>query len=129
MLAEGRPLAFALEERAQSDKPHWARGIHGIDLNFGCPSPHIINDGRPASRLLSALGEALAPLAHPAGFRRGLGPAMLNRPQLLRELFEILAQWRGTTSLPVGAIGAKFGAPGVASSRGGTRVCRRKDTQ
>ncbi|CAJ1406896.1 unnamed protein product [Effrenium voratum] len=71
-----------LEERAQSDKPHWARGIHGIDLNFGCPSPHIINDG--------------------------LGPAMLNRPQLLRELFEILAQWRGTTSLPVGAIGAKM---------------------
>ncbi|CAE7249921.1 dus [Symbiodinium natans] len=71
-----------IEERAASDKPHWATGIHGIDLNFGCPSPHVINDG--------------------------LGPAMLNRPQLLREIFERLAEWRSQTSLPIGAIGAKM---------------------
>ena len=72
-----------LEERAQSDKVFWARGIHGIDLNFGCPSPHIINDG--------------------------LGPAMLSRPQILRQLFDTLAEWRAKQSvLPVGAIGAKM---------------------
>lgn len=72
-----------LEDRAQSDKPFWTRGIHGIDLNFGCPSPHIIN--------------------------AGLGPAMLSRPQVLRQLFEILAEWRAKQNvLPVGAIGAKM---------------------
>ncbi|CAE7717295.1 dus [Symbiodinium microadriaticum] len=71
-----------IEDRAASDKPHWATGIHGIDLNFGCPSPHIINDG--------------------------LGPAMLNRPFVLREMFERLAEWRSQTSLPIGAIGAKM---------------------
>eukprot|EP00438_Fugacium_kawagutii_P023659 Skav206423 [mRNA] locus=scaffold292:423680:425227:+ [translate_table: standard] len=72
-----------LEERAQSDKDFWARGIHGIDLNFGCPSPHIINNG--------------------------MGPAMLGRPQVLRLLFDTLAEWRAKQNvLPVGAIGAKM---------------------
>lgn len=79
---ELRKTLEMLEEHALTDQPHWARGIHGIDLNFGCPSPHIINDG--------------------------LGPAMLSRPQLLRQLFDCLAEWRARSSLPIGAIGAKM---------------------
>lgn len=81
--SELRRALQLLEERAQSDKLFWARGIHGIDLNFGCPSPHIINDG--------------------------LGPAMLSRPQVLRQLFDTLADWRAKQKvLPIGAIGAKM---------------------
>eukprot|EP00931_Biecheleriopsis_adriatica_P074519 TRINITY_DN48556_c0_g1_i1.p1 TRINITY_DN48556_c0_g1~~TRINITY_DN48556_c0_g1_i1.p1 ORF type:complete len:590 (+),score=70.31 TRINITY_DN48556_c0_g1_i1:40-1770(+) len=79
---ELRNALQVIDDRAIADKPHWARGIHGIDLNFGCPSPHIINDG--------------------------LGPAMLSRPYVIREMFDILAEWRSQTKLPIGAIGAKM---------------------
>lgn len=71
-----------LDELAASDYPHWAQGIHGVDLNFGCPSFNVIRDGQ--------------------------GPALLRRVSLLREIFDVLAQWRSRTSLPIGAIGAKI---------------------
>jgi len=61
---------------------HWKQGIRGIDLNFGCPSPDVVG--------------------------HGAGPAMLQRGKRMRELFDVLAEWRDQTSLRIGVIGAKI---------------------
>jgi len=71
-----------LDELAATTHPHWARGIHGLDLNLACPSTNVIKGGH--------------------------GPALLNKVDRLEELFELLARWRARTQLPVGAIGAKL---------------------
>lgn len=79
---ELRDALRSIDREAESRQPHWANGIHGIDLNFGCPSPDVIG--------------------------HGAGPALLGRPTRLRELFDVLAEWRAATNLPVGVIGAKI---------------------
>lgn len=61
--------------------PHF-RHIRAIDLNFGCPSPEVI--------------------------RFGAGPALLKRRRKLEAIFKALRQWKKSTSLPVGAVGAKI---------------------
>jgi tRNA-dihydrouridine synthase B len=71
-----------IEQLASTDRPHY-RNIIAVDLNFGCPSPSIIKEGA--------------------------GPALLKRKQRLSELFEVLSQWKKTTSMPsIGAIGCKI---------------------
>lgn len=71
-----------LDAEAKAGRPHWARGIHGVDLNFGCPSMDVVG--------------------------HGAGPALLARSKRLEELFDVLAEWRASTCLPVGVIGAKI---------------------
>jgi tRNA-dihydrouridine synthase B len=70
-----------LEALAQSSHPHF-RNLTAVDLNFGCPSPEVI--------------------------RVGAGPALLKRRAKLRALFETLGRWKQTTTLPIGAVGAKI---------------------
>lgn len=70
-----------LEEGATKDRPEW-RNICAIDLNFGCPAPDVS--------------------------RRGAGPAQLRRRSKIRALFEVLSEWRHSTSLSIGAVGAKI---------------------
>lgn len=77
-----RSALTMLDELAQDECPHWATGIHGVDVNFGCPSTNVIRDGH--------------------------GPALLNRPHVVREVFDALAEWRARTRLPIGVIGAKI---------------------
>lgn len=78
-------LRRALERIDDSIKngicPHYNNAI-AIDLNFGCPSPAIL--------------------------REGAGPALLKRRKRLSELFQILAEWRTSTNIPIGAIGCKI---------------------
>jgi tRNA-dihydrouridine synthase len=70
-----------LEEGAATFAPHW-QNIRAVDLNFGCPSPDVI--------------------------KRGAGPAMIKRRSKLTEIFSSLAKWKATTSLDIGAVGAKI---------------------
>lgn len=70
-----------LEALSRSSHPHF-RNLTAVDLNFGCPSPEVI--------------------------RVGAGPALLKRRAKLRAIFEVLNAWKKTTSLPIGAIGAKI---------------------
>lgn len=70
-----------LDALAQSSHPHF-KNLTAVDLNFGCPSPEVI--------------------------RVGAGPALLKRRAKLRAIFEGLAAWKQTTSLPIGAVGAKI---------------------
>ena len=79
-----RELAVALynlDQLANSTHPHF-KNIVAVDLNFGCPSPDII--------------------------RIGAGPALLKRVNKMNIMFDKLAHWRKTTTLPIGAIGAKI---------------------
>lgn len=79
-----RELAVALyqlDQLANSTHPHF-KNIVAVDLNFGCPSPDII--------------------------RIGAGPALLKRTNKMTIMFDKLAHWRKTTTLPIGAIGAKI---------------------
>lgn len=79
-----RELAVALyqlDQLANSTHPHF-KNIRAVDLNFGCPSPDII--------------------------RIGAGPALLKRTNKMTVMFDKLAHWRKTTTLPIGAIGAKI---------------------
>lgn len=71
----------ALEEGAATGRPEWANLV-AVDLNFGCPAPSLS--------------------------RRGAGPAQLRRRSKVRALFEALAAWRRSTSLGIGAVGAKI---------------------
>jgi len=70
-----------IEKLAYLTHPH-LQNICAIDLNFGCPSPQII--------------------------RAGGGPALLKRRSKLREIFVALKQFKASTRLPIGAIGAKI---------------------
>jgi len=79
-----RELAVALynlEKFAVTTHPHFMN-IRAIDLNFGCPSPDII--------------------------RIGAGPALIKRVNKMNAMFDKLAHWRKTTTLPIEAIGAKI---------------------
>jgi tRNA-dihydrouridine synthase len=72
----------AVEELAKTTHPHWLR-IAAVDLNFGCPSKDII--------------------------QQGAGPAMLKRRGRLEAIFQALAGWKKTTSLPaVKSVSAKI---------------------
>lgn len=79
MVANERELAEALKKLEQL--PH-AANISAVDLNFGCPSPEVI--------------------------RTGAGPALLKRRAKLEVIFETMAAWKKTTSLRIGAVGAKI---------------------
>lgn len=84
MVANERELAEALavvERAAGGSHPHF-RNLRAIDLNFGCPSPEVI--------------------------RVGAGPALLKRRGKLDTIFSVLAEWKKSTTLPIGAVGAKI---------------------
>lgn len=71
-----------IEQSVQDDtRPYYNNAI-AIDLNFGCPSPAILKEGA--------------------------GPVLLKRRKRLSELFGVLAEWKHTTKLPIGAIGCKI---------------------
>ena len=70
-----------LEEGASNERPEW-NNIVAVDLNFGCPAPALS--------------------------RRGAGPAQLRRRSKIRALFEVLHEWKKSTSLQsIKAVGAK----------------------
>lgn len=59
------------------------KNIVAIDLNFGCPSPDIINEGA--------------------------GPSLLKRKKKLREIFAALVNWKNSNSLGnIKAVGCKI---------------------
>jgi len=66
---------------SRTDEYAHLNNIRAVDLNFGCPSPDVV--------------------------KVGAGPAMLKRRKRLRELFQILEEWKRTTSMSVGAVGIK----------------------
>jgi len=76
----GEALA-KLDALAATTHPHF-RNLSAVDLNFGCPSPVVI--------------------------RVGAGPALLKRRAKLKAIFSVLAAWKKTTALPIGAVGAKI---------------------
>lgn len=79
MVANERELAEALTKLEQLPQ---SKNVTAIDLNFGCPSPDVI--------------------------RTGAGPALLKRRAKLEVIFETLAKWRASTSLPIDFVGAKI---------------------
>jgi tRNA-dihydrouridine synthase len=84
MVANERELVEALErleKLAGTSHPHF-KNLIAVDLNFGCPSPEVI--------------------------KIGAGPALLKRKAKLGLIFETLAQWKKTTTLPIKAVGAKI---------------------
>jgi tRNA-dihydrouridine synthase B len=72
---------YQLEQLAFSSMPH-LKNIRAVDLNFGCPSPEII--------------------------RIGAGPALLKRTNKMSTIFKVLHDWKGRTSLDIGAVGVKI---------------------
>lgn len=80
MAANERELSEALE-KLEKPVPHF-KNIRAIDLNFGCPSPEVI--------------------------KIGAGPALLKRRGKLEVIFQTLAAWKKSTSLPIGAVGVKI---------------------
>ena len=95
-----------LDELARTDEYQHFRNIRAIDLNFGCPSPTIINIG--------------------------CGPAMLKRRAKMRELFDVLVMFRDATlsggvggkqgGLMIGAISAKIRLGMSQKEKGDDRV-------
>lgn len=84
LVANERELEEALgvlEKAASGSHPHF-QNLRAVDLNFGCPSPEVI--------------------------RVGAGPALLKRRGKLDAIFSALAAWRRSTSLAIGAVGAKI---------------------
>jgi tRNA-dihydrouridine synthase len=80
MAANERELSEALE-KLEKPVPHF-KNIRAVDLNFGCPSPEVI--------------------------KIGAGPALLKRRGKLEVIFKVLADWKKSTSLPIGAVGVKI---------------------
>ncbi len=80
MVTNEKELSEALE-KLEKPVAHF-KNIRAIDLNFGCPSPEVI--------------------------RVGAGPALLKRRGKLDTIFRTLAEWKKSTSLPIGAVGAKI---------------------
>lgn len=70
-----------LELLAATTHPHF-NNIIAVDLNFGCPSPDLI--------------------------KIGAGPALMKRAVKMETIFKTLHEWKKTTKLPIGAIGAKI---------------------
>jgi tRNA-dihydrouridine synthase len=70
-----------LEEGARGPSPHW-QNIVAVDLNFGCPSRDVI--------------------------QQGAGPALLKRRARIGAIIDALAKWKTTTSLPVRAVSIKI---------------------
>lgn len=70
-----------IEQLAKSSHAHWLN-ISAIDLNFGCPSKDII--------------------------QIGAGPAMLKRRARIGAVFEVLAKWKTTTTLPIQSVSVKI---------------------
>lgn len=70
-----------LDSLAETTHPHF-NNIIAVDLNFGCPSPDII--------------------------KIGAGPALIKRAVKMETIFKTLHDWKATTKLPIGAIGAKI---------------------
>jgi tRNA-dihydrouridine synthase B len=70
-----------LEEGARGQQPHW-QNIVAVDLNFGCPSRDVI--------------------------QQGAGPALLKRRARIGAIIEALAKWKTTTSLPIKAVSIKI---------------------
>jgi tRNA-dihydrouridine synthase B len=79
--AELQSALDIVESLAATTHPHF-KNLRAVDLNFGCPSPDII--------------------------QIGAGPAMLKRRAKLELIFSALAGWKKRTSLPIGAVGAKI---------------------
>ena len=72
-----------IETMAIDPRWHHFRNICTVDLNFGCPSPDVINIGA--------------------------GPAMLKRKARITQMLSALVEWKRTTSLPnIGAVGCKI---------------------
>jgi tRNA-dihydrouridine synthase B len=70
-----------IEKLSQTSHPHF-RNLCAIDLNFGCPSPDVI--------------------------QVGAGPALLKRAKKLEKIFHVLSEFKKSTSLNIGAVGAKI---------------------
>ncbi len=70
-----------LDALAASTHPHF-NNIIAVDLNFGCPSPDVI--------------------------QVGAGPALIKRATKMETIFRTLHEWKLRTKLPIGAVGAKI---------------------
>jgi tRNA-dihydrouridine synthase B len=70
-----------LEEGAAGPHPHW-QNIVAVDLNFGCPSRDVI--------------------------QQGAGPALLKRRGRIDAILQALASWKKTTKLPIRAVSVKI---------------------
>jgi tRNA-dihydrouridine synthase len=70
-----------LEEGARGASPHW-QNIVAVDLNFGCPSRDVI--------------------------QQGAGPALLKRRARIGAIIDALARWKTTTTLPVRSVSVKI---------------------
>jgi tRNA-dihydrouridine synthase len=70
-----------LEEGAKGPCPHW-QNIVAVDLNFGCPSRDVI--------------------------QQGAGPALLKRRARIGAIIDALARWKTTTTLPIKAVSIKI---------------------
>lgn len=81
LAANEKELAEALSKIEGSSAAHF-KNIRAIDLNFGCPSPEVI--------------------------RTGAGPALLKRRGKMEAIFKTLADWKHSTTLPIGAVGVKI---------------------
>lgn len=84
MVGNERELLEALkklEALAATTHPHF-KNLRAVDLNFGCPSPEVI--------------------------KVGAGPALLKRRGKLEVIFKTLRDWQRSTTLPIGAVGAKI---------------------
>jgi tRNA-dihydrouridine synthase B len=79
--AELQSALDIVERLADTTHPHF-KNIRAIDLNFGCPSPDVI--------------------------QIGAGPAMLKRRAKLELIFTALRGFKERTALPIGAVGAKI---------------------
>jgi tRNA-dihydrouridine synthase len=79
--AELQSALDIVEGLAATTHPHF-KNLRAVDLNFGCPSPEII--------------------------QIGAGPAMLKRRAKLELIFAALHGWKKRTALPIGAVGAKI---------------------
>lgn len=81
LVANERELTDALSKLEGATAPHF-KNIRAVDLNFGCPSPEVI--------------------------RIGAGPALLKRKGKMETIFATLAEWKRSTTLPIGAVGVKI---------------------
>jgi tRNA-dihydrouridine synthase len=70
-----------LEELAATTHPH-LKNLRAIDMNFGCPSPDVV--------------------------QQGAGPALLKRRARLGAIFSALAAYKKRATLPIASVSAKI---------------------